>query len=92
MFEHPHSTIICFDSYNSFSCKIIDKTNSKFELKIEEALQVNWRKPNLNTQQNLVALTVSQKLPSPRYSFLSLFFCLCLSSVTFINVRDCQRQ
>ena len=77
---------MCFDSYNSFPCKIIDKTNSKFELKIEEASQVNWRKPNLNTQQNHLALTLSQKLSSPHYSFLSLFFCFCLSSVTFINL------
>ena len=28
--------------------KIIDKANSKFDLKIKEALHTNWRKPNLN--------------------------------------------
>ena len=28
--------------------KIIDKANSKFDLKNKEALHINWRKPNLN--------------------------------------------
>ena len=34
------------------SFKIIDKANSKFDLKIKEALHINWKKPNLNAQQN----------------------------------------
>ena len=33
------------------SFKIIDKANSKFNLKIKEALHINWRKPNLNGQK-----------------------------------------
>ena len=48
--EHLHSTVICFDSYNSLYFKISDKANSKFDLKIKEALHINWRKPNLNAQ------------------------------------------
>ena len=43
--------ILCF--------KIIDKANSKFDLKIKEALHINWKKPNLNAQQNHLALTLS---------------------------------
>ena len=39
-----HSTTTCFDSYNSLSFKIIDKANSKFHLKIKEALHINWEK------------------------------------------------
>ena len=34
-------------------------THSKFDLKIKEALRINWRKPNLNAQQNHLALTLS---------------------------------
>ena len=34
------------------SFNIIDKANSK------EALHINWRKPNLNAQQNHLALTI----------------------------------
>ena len=48
IFKHLHSTATCFDSYNSLCFKIIDKANSKFDLKIKEALHINWRKPNLN--------------------------------------------
>ena len=36
-----------------------NKVNSKFDLKIKEALHINWRKPNLNAQQNYLALTLS---------------------------------
>ena len=59
IFKHLHSTATCFDSYNSLSFKIIDKANSKFDLKIKEALHINWRKLNLNAQQNYLALTLS---------------------------------
>ena len=52
-------TARCFDPYNSLCFKIIDKANSKFDLKIKEALHINWRKPNLNAQQNHLALTLS---------------------------------
>ena len=44
IFKHLHSTKTCFESYNSLSLKIIDKANSKLDLKIKEALQINWRK------------------------------------------------
>ena len=59
MFKHLHSTITWFDSYNSLGFNIIDKANSKFELKIKEALHIHWRKPNLNSQQNHLALILS---------------------------------
>ena len=48
IFKHLHSFETCFDPYNSLCFKIIDKGNSKFDLKIKEALPINWRKPNLN--------------------------------------------
>ena len=41
----------------TLSFKIIDKAKS--DLKIKEALHINWRKPNLNAQQNHLALTLS---------------------------------
>ena len=58
MFKHLHSTATCFDSYNYFCFKIIDKANSKFDLKIKDALPITCRKPNLNAQQNHLALTL----------------------------------
>ena len=59
IFKRLHSTAACFDLYNSLSFKIIDKANSKFDLKIKEPLHTNWTKPNLNVQQNHLALTLS---------------------------------
>ena len=52
MFIRLQYTATCFDSYNLFCFKITDKANSKFDLKIKEALHINWRNPNLKTQQN----------------------------------------
>ena len=40
VFKHIHSTATCFDSYNSLSFEIIHKANSKFDLKLKEALQI----------------------------------------------------
>ena len=58
-FKHLHSTATCFESYNSLCFKINDKVKSKFGLKIKGVLYINWRKPNLNAQQNHLALTLS---------------------------------
>ena len=58
IFKHLHSTATCFDSYNSLSFKITDKANSKFDVKIKEPSHINWRKPNLNAQQNHLSLTL----------------------------------
>ena len=55
------------------SFKIIDKANSKFDLKIKEALYINWRKSNLNAQQNYVAIAFSLQLVSPLCSFVFVF-------------------
>ena len=46
--QHALTDIICF--------KVIGKANSKFVLQIKELLNINWRKPNLNVQQNHLAL------------------------------------
>ena len=59
IFKHLHSTATCFDAYNSLCFKIIEKGNSKFDLKIKEALHINWRKPDINAQQNHLAPTLS---------------------------------
>ena len=91
VFKHLHFTAAFFGSYNSLSFKIIDKANSKFDLKIKEALNINWRKPNLNAQQNYLSFTLSLWLPSPLICFFFLFcfvflgfFSVSLSSIIFI--------
>ena len=84
IFKHLYSTATCFDSYNSLCFKIIDKANSKFLLKIKEALHINWRKPNLNAQQNHLALTLSLYFCFP-CSFLPLLVFLSLFCVFAIT-------
>ena len=70
IFKHLHSITTCFESYNYLSFKIIDKDNSNFDLKIKEALHISWRKPNLNPQQNHLALTPLLQLSFPWFFFL----------------------
>ena len=59
IFQHLHSNATCFDSCNSLCFRKIDRADSKFNLKIKEALHINRRKPNLHAQQNHLALTLS---------------------------------
>ena len=84
IFTHLHSTATCFDSYNSISFKTVDKANSKFNLKIKEAVHINRRKPNWNAPQNHLALTLSLYLLSPLFFYVFVFFCVSLSSIMFI--------
>ena len=84
IFKHLHSTATCFDSYNSLCFKIIDMANSKFDLKVEEALHINWRKLNLNAQQNYLALTLSLYL-----LFLLLLFVFVFLLLFFTFLFHC---
>ena len=89
IFKRLHPSETCFHSYNSLCFKIADKVNSKFDLNIKEALHTNWRKPNLNAQQNHLALTLSLQLLftlilSTFAGFSIVAFCISLSSIVFI--------
>ena len=81
IFKHLHSTAACFDSYNYFCFRIVDKTSSKFSLTIKEALHINWRKVNLNPQQNHLAITLS--LYSLQSLFVCFFFSVCFFAFLF---------
>ena len=59
IFKYLHSTATFLDSYNSLCFKIVEKANSKFDLKIKETLQINWRKLNLDAQQSYLTLILS---------------------------------
>ena len=61
-----------------FFKEIIDKANSKFDLKIKETLHMNWTKPKLNTQQNLLAVTL------PLLCFFVFVVFLYISCIIFI--------
>ena len=86
IFEHLHSATTCVDSYNSLCFKINDNSNSKFDLKIKEALHINWRKPNFSGHQNHLALTLSLQFLFPL--LVSVFVCFsfanfCISFFTY---------
>ena len=89
IFKHLHSTTTCPDLHNSLSFEIIDKASSKLNLKIKEALHINWRKPNLNAQQNHLALTlhpftIACVTPFFFSVFVLLFFFVVFFSFLFL--------
>ena len=81
IFKHLHSPATCFGSYNSLCFIIIDKANSKFDLKIKDALHINWRKPNLNAQQNYLASRFHYSFFPLAPFFLCLFFFCCFFEI-----------
>ena len=76
-----HSTATYFDSYKSPCFKIIVKANSKFDLKIKEALHINWRKPNLNAEQNHLALPFHYSFCPPLFFSVFLYFFFFIGGV-----------
>ena len=50
VFKHLNDNNDCLNSYNSDCFKILDSASSNYELKIKEALHINWGKPELNAQ------------------------------------------
>jgi len=59
IFKHLSSNPDCLNKCNSDSFQIIDKAKNKFDLKIKEALHINWDKPKLNTQVKHYNITFS---------------------------------
>ena len=77
IFKHLHSSETCFDSHNSLCFKIIDKANSKFDLKIKEALHINWRKPCSSHPFTIASFPIAP------FCLCLLFFC-CFLHFSFI--------
>ena len=84
IFKHLHSTETCFDSYNSLCFKIIDKANSKFDLKIKEALLINWRKLKCTTKSFSPHPFTIASVPLAPFCLCLFFFC-CFLHFSFIS-------
>ena len=82
IFKHLNFTTTCFESY----FKIIDKANSKCDLKIKEALHINWRKPKCSTKSCISHPFAMASVPLVLYFFVFafLFHVLFLLSLTLI--------
>ena len=76
IFKHLHSTATCFDSHNYLYFKMIDKADSKLDLKLKEALHINWRKPNVNVQHCFLAFLFHLLFSLPLTLIIDIFYCL----------------
>ena len=82
IFKHLHSTTTCFDSYNSPLFKIVDKANSKFDLKINKTLHIRAC-PKYFVNDCLEAVSYFSLVPDPFK--LDLFHNFC-NSKDFVTV------
>ena len=77
IFKHLHSTATCFDSYNSLCFKITDKANSKFNLKIKEALHIECTTKSFSSHIFILA-----SVPLAPFC-LGLFLFCCFFAILF---------
>ena len=77
IFKHLNSTATCFDSYNSYCFKIIDKTNSKFNLKIKEVLPIKCTTKSFSSDPFTIA-------SAPRLVYFCPCFCCCCFFFSFL--------
>ena len=59
IFSHINSNMECRNACDINSFKIIDRANTKFTLKVKEALNIQWLNPSLNKQKTHLAVTIS---------------------------------
>jgi len=57
--NHLLSSERCCQSCSAYCFEILDSTPTKFQLKLKEAVHINWEKPNLNQQVHHVNLTLT---------------------------------
>ena len=80
IFKHLHSTATCLHSYSSLSFKIIVKGNSNFELKIKEALRINWKKLKLTLSTKSF---ISHLFAIDSVTLVLFYFCLFVLAFLF---------
>ena len=51
IYKHLNSNVLCKNSCNESSFKIIDRADTEYSLKLKEALHIKWIKPKLNAQK-----------------------------------------
>ena len=59
IFKHLQSSERCRQSCSADCFEILDSAPTKFQLKLKEAMHINWEKPNLNQQVHHVNLTLT---------------------------------
>ena len=59
IFKHLQSSERCRQSCSADCFEILDSASTKFQLKLKEAMHINWEKPNLNQQAHHVNLPLT---------------------------------
>ena len=59
IFKHLLSSDLCRQSCSADCFEILDSAPTKFQLKLKEAMQLNWEKPNRDQQVHHINLTLT---------------------------------
>lgn len=59
VYKHIHDKVTCFDAADIKSFSILDKADTKWQLKLKEGLHISWKNPVLNRQVKHVNKTLS---------------------------------
>ena len=59
VYKHLHNNQLCQRSSNESNFSLIDAANTEYQLRIREAIHINWIKPVINKQKFSYKLTLN---------------------------------
>ena len=59
VYKHIHNNQLCQSSSNESNFSLIDAANTEYQLRIREAIHINWIKPKINKQKFSYKLTLN---------------------------------
>lgn len=59
IFNHLQNSESCLQSCSADCFEILDSAPTKLQLKLKEAMHINWEKPNLNQQVHHINMTLT---------------------------------
>ena len=58
VFQYLHSKEECLSSFDLNCFSILDSTTAKYQTKLKDGMCIDWEKPNLNKQKNILSTTL----------------------------------
>ena len=59
VYKHIHASENCIDNCNNDCFSIIDSASTQYQLRLKEAMHIQWEKPDLNRQVKHINLTLT---------------------------------
>ena len=59
VYKHIHAFENCFDNCDNDCFSVLDSASTQYQLRLKEAMHIQWEKPNLNRQVKHINLTLT---------------------------------